>query len=446
MLAGYVATAALFLTVIALIALSPSKKARLPPGPPPLPVIGNILDLTSHEQWRKVLEWGKHYGDMIYGYHVTANNDPYVKNSQEFMEVSSYAMAGGWVVDFFPLVRYIPGLSFRKTAARWKAKIADWVEKPHQMFKDLPDSPEKRNSFCGMLLLNDEGKIAYESEYEHRVKWLATSMYGPGSDTVYVVRRLTSITAHLSYQTVITLSMPSLALCHHPEVLQKAHEQLDEVLGLDRLPTLDDRPHGGVTETMQSVAPPHILTQDNHYRVYDLPEGSFCVANMWAILHDETLYPDPLAFSPERFESMNAGRSDSVRPAEPYNYAGGVHFADQSLFLAFASILACFDISPLAEANTGKLLLPPLEFAGGAFRCDLLLSGCNQPLEPDPWFIGRHPTPFKCKIVPRRAETAALIEAAIVSSVLSHPHTRLLRHMARALGRAIGHRLCAGVC
>lgn len=63
-----------------------------------------------------------------------------------------------------------------------------------------------------------------------------------GSDTVYVVRRLTSITAHLSYQTVITLSMPSLALCHHPEVLQKAHEQLDEVLGLDRLPTLDDRP------------------------------------------------------------------------------------------------------------------------------------------------------------------------------------------------------------
>ena len=123
MLAGYVATAALFLTVIALIALSPSKKARLPPGPPPLPVIGNILDLTSHEQWRKVLEWGKHYGtcdtqlvpflpyelnacgtgDMIYGYHVTANNDPYVKNSQEFMEVSSYAMAGGWVVDFFPL-------------------------------------------------------------------------------------------------------------------------------------------------------------------------------------------------------------------------------------------------------------------------------------------------------------------------------------------------------
>ncbi|KAI0331429.1 cytochrome P450 [Cubamyces sp. BRFM 1775] len=500
--------------MIARIISNPHKKARLPPGPSPLPIIGNILDLTAHEQWRQVFEWAKRYGDMIfirvfntpclflnsaevamdllhkrgsiysdrphltmasdlcgfgdlvpltkygerfklerrlmnqalglgavekwqplvtnethillqhllrspetfvehfrryagslifsaiYGYQITENNDPYVKESEEFMEVSSYAMAGGWVVDFFPWLRYIPGLSFGRLAAQWKAKIADWVEKPHQMFKGLPDSPGKRSSFCGMLLLNDAGKITCEPEYEYRVKWLATSMYGPGSDT-----------------TVITLSMLFLALCHYPWVLKKAHQQLDEVLGSDRLPTLHDRPRLSYVDcilkevlrwgTPVPMTPPHRLIQDDRYREFNLSGGSFCVANMWAILHDEKLYPEPLAFSPERFEGTDIRTPNCARPTDPYNYAfgfgrrrcPGVHFADQSLFLAFASILACFDIAPLTDVSTGQPVLPPLEFAGGAFR---------------------HPMPFRCKITPRRAETAALIEAAMVSSALSY--------------------------
>ena len=74
------------------------------------------------------------------------------------MEISSYAMTAGWVVDFLPwggcsdrtrfhqsrrlihmlLVRWIPGLAIHKTAASWRAKLDLWVDKPHRMFKDLP--------------------------------------------------------------------------------------------------------------------------------------------------------------------------------------------------------------------------------------------------------------------------------------------------------------------
>ena len=36
----------------------------------------------------------------------------------------------------------------------------------------------KQNSFCGNLVMDDHGKISTDPELEHRVKWLATSLYG----------------------------------------------------------------------------------------------------------------------------------------------------------------------------------------------------------------------------------------------------------------------------
>lgn len=35
-----------------------------PPGPLGVPLLGNLLDLPTHEQWRRVVKWGKKYGDL----------------------------------------------------------------------------------------------------------------------------------------------------------------------------------------------------------------------------------------------------------------------------------------------------------------------------------------------------------------------------------------------
>ncbi len=49
--------------------------------------------------------------------------------------------------------------------------------------------------------------------------------------------------AHSPIQTVTTLKTFLLAMLLHPEVYQKAREEIDSVVGQDRLPDFEDRDH-----------------------------------------------------------------------------------------------------------------------------------------------------------------------------------------------------------
>jgi hypothetical protein len=38
----------------------------LPPGPRPLPVIGNLLDIPREKEWLTYRDWHERYGDVVY--------------------------------------------------------------------------------------------------------------------------------------------------------------------------------------------------------------------------------------------------------------------------------------------------------------------------------------------------------------------------------------------
>ena len=117
----------------------------------------------------------------------------------------------------------------------------------------------------------------YTPEKEELTKWAATSVFGGGIDT-----------------SVSTVSAFFLAMTMFPHVFRKAHQEIDSVIGRDRLPTLADRPQLPYINALQRevfrwnpVGPlgvPHLTMNDDVYDGRFIPKGSFVIANLWYVL------------------------------------------------------------------------------------------------------------------------------------------------------------------
>ena len=183
----------------------------------------------------------------------------------------------------------------------------------------------------------------------------------------------------------------------YPEVLRKAHAELDTVVGPHRLPDFGDRDslpyvNAVIKESMRwhSALPfgvPHATVADDEFRGYFIPAGTMLIPNTWCVsscssqsiitehltracMHDPEVYEDPDDFKPERF--IRDGKLDtSVRdPAafvfgygrrhvtsetppsrvnqahEMYRICPGRYFAETTLFINIACVLHVFDITP----------------------------------------------------------------------------------------------------
>jgi cytochrome P450 len=102
-----------------------------------------------------------------------------------------------------------------------------------------------------------------------------------------------------------------LAMTIFPEVQRQAQKELDRVIGGTRLPVSKDRDNLPYivavmkeTHRWHLVLPmglPHTSTEEDTCRGYRIPKGAMLLANSWWFTHDPSVYPDPMAFRPERF-------------------------------------------------------------------------------------------------------------------------------------------------
>ncbi|KAK1220151.1 hypothetical protein PQX77_017099, partial [Marasmius sp. AFHP31] len=97
----------------------------------------------------------------------------------------------------------------------------------------------------------------------------------------------------------------------YPEYQRKAQEEIDRVVGGSRLPDHRDRESLIYLEAIsrevqrwQTIGPTgivHFIHVEDEYRGYRIPKNSTVVPNLWAVLHDEKMYPDPYTFNPDRW-------------------------------------------------------------------------------------------------------------------------------------------------
>lgn len=48
--------------LVALLGRGQSKKSHLPPGPKPLPLVGNMFDMSPVQPWKQYAQWTEKYG------------------------------------------------------------------------------------------------------------------------------------------------------------------------------------------------------------------------------------------------------------------------------------------------------------------------------------------------------------------------------------------------
>lgn len=197
------------------------------------------------------------------------------------------------LMETFPFLAKLP-----RAIAPWKKAVDGYVN-GRGFYYSLADEANRiseHNDIFAKKLFAEAPK--YNLGY-HDIANLAGNLFGAGSDT--------------SSSTLITFC---LACCAFPEVLPPAWEELDRVVGQHRSPHFDDEPNlpyirAFVKEVFRwrSVAiiggQPHAPVQDDNYKGYLIPKGTWVQGNVWAIHRNEREFPDPDRFNPLRFFKDN---------------------------------------------------------------------------------------------------------------------------------------------
>lgn len=183
--------------------------------------------------------------------------------------------------------------------------------------------------------------------------------------------------------TIATLLWILSYMVNYPHVQARVHSELDDVIGRDRQPCLEDRgklPYLECTvaevlriATTTPLSIPHKATRDSSLAGYDIPKNTMVMTNLWALHHDPHEWDEPEVFRPERFLDEKGNFSPSgpqgFRSFLPFS-AGrrvclGESLSKAELFLVSARLLHQFKFErapgkslPDLTGEVGVVLVP----------------------------------------------------------------------------------------
>ncbi|KAI0334310.1 cytochrome P450 [Cubamyces sp. BRFM 1775] len=331
--------------------------------------------------------------EMTYGKRITSLDDDLVAVADRAIDgINEAGTPGAIIVDFFPILKslptWMPVAGFKRRALAVGEYVRAWKDTGYDMVTSA--MAHGTTLPCVTATLLEEHGWNPTPEEAEDIKGLGCSVYGAGIES-----------------TRGTLVAFLLAMTRNPDVVRNAQDEIDSVVGNERLPDFADRPSLPYVDALLEelfrwnppipLAVPHRTMVDDEYRGYTIPEGCMVIPNVWAMSREASDYPEPEEFRPERFLSTS-GKSGKLDIPLPSSYVFGFGrrvcpgqaFADATAWLAIVRILAVFDIRKPLDPN-GEEKTPPAAFFSG---------------------FTSQPMPFECRIVPRSEKVARMAISA----------------------------------
>ncbi|KAJ7101797.1 cytochrome P450 [Mycena epipterygia] len=329
---------------------------------------------------------------IAYAYHAVDGSgpDPYIKMFEKTgHNFAAATRPAAFLVDIIPALRYwpewLPGGGFQRTAKIWGRQLHDTVDMGYNYVKDQMAAGIAETSFTSTVL---EEQV----HGEYLIKWAAASIQVGGADT-----------------TSSQLEGFLLAMSLHPDVQAAAQNEIDTVIGPDRLPDISDRSRLLYVDALckevfrwHVAVPtgiPHraredfIYTMDANSQPVLIPKDAVIITNIWKMTHDPARYANPMVFDPSRFIATGTKKAEQDPTKICFGYGRricpGRLLADSTVFMACSAILAVFNISKARE--NGVIIEPRVGQSAGTIS---------------------HPFPFKCSVEPRSARALELIRGS----------------------------------
>ncbi|XP_069602751.1 cytochrome P450 2A5-like isoform X2 [Ranitomeya imitator] len=384
------------------------RKRNLPPGPTPLPIMGNLLQLSKGDIVKSLLNLSEKYGEVftiylgsrpvivVTGYKAVkevlldrgddflargnvASFDSVYKNYESLVEPRQYlskaaynviftTMFGnrhdyedadllnvmsmmyttvsiasskwGQLYEMFPWVmRYIPG-RHQKILISLK-QLLQFVKKRVELNKKKLVENNPR-SYADVFLIRMEKENTNPKTEFHMNNLLNSilQIFFAGVETI---------------STTLTYSL--LLLMKYPNILEKVHKEIDQVIGRDRCPKMQDQSQMPFTDAviheiqrftdLLPMSLPRKTTKDITYRGYSIPKDTNVYPMLTSVLKDPTHFPYPNEFNPQNFLDENGEfkKNDAFIPlAAGKRICMGENLARVEMFIILITILQNFSL------------------------------------------------------------------------------------------------------